>query len=42
MRTAHPDGPFDALVAWDSVFHVCRSEHASLFSRFHLGLTDHW
>jgi len=35
MRTAEPDGPFDALVAWDSVFHVRRSEHAFLFTRFH-------
>ena len=35
MRTADPGGPFDALVAWDSVFHLPRSEHASLFARFH-------
>jgi len=35
MRTAEPDGPFDALVAWDSVFHVRRSEHTTLFARFH-------
>jgi trans-aconitate methyltransferase len=35
MRTADPGGPFDAVVAWDSVFHVPRAEHAAVFGRFH-------
>lgn len=34
MRTAAPNGPFDAIVAWDSVFHVPRSEHGAVFARF--------
>lgn len=34
MRTAEPGGPFDAIVAWDSVFHLPRAEHAALFARF--------
>src|SRR5262249_37767159 len=34
MRLAEPVGPFDAIVAWDSVFHIPRSEHATVFSRF--------
>jgi cyclopropane fatty-acyl-phospholipid synthase-like methyltransferase len=34
MRSAEPGGPFDALVAWDSVFHVPRSDHAAVFGRF--------
>src|SRR5262245_1631816 len=35
MRTADPGGPFDAVVAWDSVFHLPRDDHAALFRRFH-------
>jgi cyclopropane fatty-acyl-phospholipid synthase-like methyltransferase len=35
LRTADPGGPFDAIVAWDSVFHITRADHASLFRRFH-------
>ena len=34
MRTADPGGPFDAIVAWDSVFHVPRTDHRSVFERF--------
>jgi trans-aconitate methyltransferase len=34
MRTADPAGPFDALVAWDSVFHIPRAEHRRVFARF--------
>ena len=34
MRTAEPGGPFDAIVAWDSVFHIPRSEHPGVFARF--------
>ncbi|MBV9879682.1 MAG: class I SAM-dependent methyltransferase [Gemmatirosa sp.] len=34
LRTAAPGGPFDALVAWDVVFHVPRAEHAAVFARF--------
>ncbi|MFP3940351.1 MAG: class I SAM-dependent methyltransferase [Thermoanaerobaculia bacterium] len=34
MRRIDPGGPFDALVAWDSVFHVPRAEHAAVFDRF--------
>ena len=34
MRVAEPGGPFDAIVAWDSVFHIPRAEHAAIFSRF--------
>ena len=35
MRTADPGGRFDALVAWDSVFHIPRTEHRAVFARFH-------
>lgn len=35
MRTTDPDGPFDALIAWDSVFHLPRDEHRDIFARFH-------
>jgi cyclopropane fatty-acyl-phospholipid synthase-like methyltransferase len=35
MRHADLDGPFDALVAWDSVFHVACSEHGALFHKFY-------
>jgi cyclopropane fatty-acyl-phospholipid synthase-like methyltransferase len=34
MRTADPGGPFDAILAWDAVFHVPRSDHAAVFARF--------
>ena len=33
MRHADLDGPFDALVAWDSVFHVACSEQGALFHK---------
>jgi len=35
MRAADPGGPFDALVAWDSVFHLPRADHPRVFARFH-------
>jgi cyclopropane fatty-acyl-phospholipid synthase-like methyltransferase len=35
MRTTDPGGLFDALIAWDSVFHLPRDEHRGVFSRFH-------
>lgn len=34
MRLAEPGGPFDAIVAWDTVFHLPRADHASIFARF--------
>jgi len=34
MRNAEPGGRFDAIVAWDSVFHIPRSDHAAVFKRF--------
>ena len=34
LREVDPGGPFDVLVAWDSVFHVPRAEHAAVFARF--------
>lgn len=34
MRTADPGGPFDAVVAWDSVFHIPRTDHRNVFARF--------
>jgi cyclopropane fatty-acyl-phospholipid synthase-like methyltransferase len=34
MRSVDPGGPFAATVAWDSVFHVPRADHADLFRRF--------
>jgi trans-aconitate methyltransferase len=33
MRTADPGGPFAAVVAWDSVFHLPRDEHLNMFTR---------
>ncbi|MBX9579077.1 MAG: class I SAM-dependent methyltransferase [Gemmataceae bacterium] len=33
MRTADPGGPFDAAVAWDSVFHLPRPDQTSMFAR---------
>jgi cyclopropane fatty-acyl-phospholipid synthase-like methyltransferase len=35
MQTADPGGPFDAVVAWDSVFHVPRTQHQAVLARFH-------
>ena len=34
MRTVDLDQRFDAIVAWDSVFHVPRLDHAHVFGRF--------
>ena len=34
MRIAEPGGPFDAIVAWDTVFHVPRADHSAIFTRF--------
>lgn len=34
MRTAELGGPFDIVVAWDSVFHVARADHPEVFARF--------
>lgn len=34
MRKAEIHSLFHAIVAWDSVFHVPREEHAALFGRF--------
>jgi SAM-dependent methyltransferase len=34
MRTASFDDVFDAIVAWDSVFHLPRTEHQAVFGRF--------
>jgi hypothetical protein len=33
MRSADLDAPFDAIVAWDSVFHVPRAHHAAMCER---------
>ncbi|HVH08479.1 MAG TPA: class I SAM-dependent methyltransferase, partial [Gemmatimonadales bacterium] len=33
MRTVDLRGPFDAIVAWDSVFHLPRRDHPALFRR---------
>jgi cyclopropane fatty-acyl-phospholipid synthase-like methyltransferase len=33
MRTVAVEGPFDAIVAWDSVFHLPRDDHAALYRR---------
>ena len=33
MRTVELDGTFDAVVAWDSIFHVPRADHADVFNR---------
>jgi cyclopropane fatty-acyl-phospholipid synthase-like methyltransferase len=35
MRTISLDGEFDAVVAWDSVFHLPREDHGTLFRRVH-------
>jgi cyclopropane fatty-acyl-phospholipid synthase-like methyltransferase len=35
MRTISLDGDFDAVVAWDSVFHLPRGDHGPLFRRMH-------
>jgi cyclopropane fatty-acyl-phospholipid synthase-like methyltransferase len=34
MRTTDPGGLFDAVLAWDSVFHLPRSDHAAVFANF--------
>lgn len=34
MRTADLEEVFDGLVAWDSVFHLPRTEHGAVFARF--------
>ncbi len=34
MRTANLDDVFDAIVAWDSVFHLPRTEHRAVLRRF--------
>jgi cyclopropane fatty-acyl-phospholipid synthase-like methyltransferase len=33
MRAAEPGGPFEAILAWDSVFHIPRGDHAAVFAR---------
>lgn len=33
MRSVDLNGPFDGIVAWDSVFHLPRTDHAALFAR---------
>ncbi len=33
MRSVRVDGPFDAIVAWDSLFHLPREDHHALFRR---------
>jgi RimJ/RimL family protein N-acetyltransferase/precorrin-6B methylase 2 len=33
MRSADPGRGFDALVAWDSIFHLPREQHADVFAR---------
>lgn len=33
MRTVEVAGPFDAIVAWDSVFHLPREDHPALYRR---------
>lgn len=33
MRTIRLEGQFDGIVAWDSVFHLPRADHATLFLR---------
>jgi cyclopropane fatty-acyl-phospholipid synthase-like methyltransferase len=34
MRVVTLAGSFDAIIAWDSVFHVPRADHAAVFARF--------
>lgn len=34
MRDVEPGGTFDAIVAWDTVFHIPRDDHALVFRRF--------
>lgn len=38
MRTVRLDRTFDAVVAWDSVFHLPRADHAPVYARFHAWL----
>lgn len=35
IRESAPEGRFDAIVAWDVVFHIPRGEHHDIFARFH-------
>ena len=35
LRGVMLEETFDAIVAWDSVFHIPRDEHAGVFDRFH-------
>jgi hypothetical protein len=39
MRATNPVGPFDAIVAWDSVFHLPRADHPAVSARFYTRLT---
>jgi len=41
MRLVEPPDLYDAIVAWDSVFHVPRSDHAAVFGRFARWLRPH-
>lgn len=41
MRLVEPGGSFDAIIAWDSVFHVPRADHAAVFARFASWLKPH-
>jgi cyclopropane fatty-acyl-phospholipid synthase-like methyltransferase len=44
MRTVSSsalDAPFDLIVAWDSIFHVPRVDHALVFARFAEWLAPH-
>lgn len=34
MRRIEPGGTFDAVIAWDSMFHVPKADHAMMFRRF--------
>lgn len=34
MRTVRLDRTFDAVVAWDSVFHLPRADHGPMYARF--------
>src|SRR6185295_16928052 len=34
VRTADVPGPFDAIIAWDSIFHIPRTDHKAIFERF--------
>lgn len=34
VRTAEPGSTFDAIVAWDSIFHIPRGDHSAIFNKF--------